>query len=831
MQFVGNMEGRSEFDLFASQEQAKILVVDDSVSSAKLLEIQLSHAGYRVVMAHDGETALENVKTESPDLIILDVMMPDVDGFTVCEQIKSDAESWLIPVIMLTALNRIQDRIRGIKAGADDFLTKPFNREELLARVRSLLRLRSAYDALQMERNYLALLYSISQELNRHLALDEVLAKIVVRTREALDASMCSIVVLDEERAKAQQIISREGQDSIVGSVAPRILEEGLGSWAMRNREAAIIEDASQDRRWLVLAGDTEPVGSAIVAPLVVGPEIIGFILLTHTPTHYFHEGHLAVLTSIAAQAAVTVRNARLYETEQRRRKELEALQVAGIAISSEMNRDALIHLIVRQGILLLNVSAASLMLPDESMGVLTIRGWQGLSERYARRERVPFRQILGLLGKNQRSFQIGDLRTASLGRSDLVVREGMVSQLGLALVASGQFLGLLNLYAQDAPRTFSSEEVRLAETFAQQAAIALANADLLARTREERGKLSAVLSGTTDAVLVVDESGNLVLANPAASRTFGFSSVQAQGQPLAGKVPAELLTVFHRARTSGEPASAEIESDDGRILYVSAAPVSGVGQVAVVQDITPLKELEAMRLRAEQEERMRLRSVFERYMAPELVDRILAQEAGLLERRERREVVVLFTDLRGFTRLTATYPAHSVIEILNELFTVLVDIVYTHEGTVFDLAGDEIMVGFGAPFEQEDAAERALQAAGEIQRVFSALRQRWMDEQGIEVGLGVGIDRGTVVMGSIGAPSQMSFGMVGDAVNTAHGLVDLAEHGEILVTAAVVESLNGEMAGWRFERRPPVRIKGKSLLVEIFRAQLDPPSPGPNPA
>jgi PAS domain S-box-containing protein len=817
------MEDRSGFDLFAAQEQAKILVVDDSVSSAKLLEIQLGHAGYRVVLAHDGETALQKVKTEPSDLIILDVMMPDVDGFTVCEQLKSDSETCLIPIIMLTALNRLQDRIRGIKAGADDFLTKPFNREELLARVRSLLRLRSAYDALQMERNYLALLYSISQELNRHLALDEVLAQIVVRTREALNASMCSIVVLDEERANAQQIISREGQDSTVSSVAPHILEEGLGSWAMRNREAAIVKEASRDNRWLVLPGDTEPVGSAIVAPLEVGQEIIGFILLTHTPTYYFHEGHLAVLTSIAAQAAVAVRNARLYETEQRRRKELESLQVAGIAISSEMNRDALIHLIVRQGIVLLNVPAASLMLPDESMGALTIRGWKGLSERYARRERVPFRQVLHLLGKNQRSFQIEDLRGQSLGRSDLAVREGIVSQLGLALVASGQFLGLLNLYAQDNPRSFSPEEVRLAETFAQQAAIALANADLLTRTREERGKLSAVLSGTTDAVLVVDDSGNLVLANPAASRTFGFSSIQAQGQPLVGKVPSELLAVFYRARANGESASAEIESDDGRILYVSAAPVSGVGQVAVVQDITPLKELEAMRLRAEQEERMQLRSVFERYMAPELVDRILAQEAGLLERRERREVVVLFTDLRGFTRLTATYPAHSVIEVLNELFTMLVDIIYRHEGIVFDLAGDEIMVGFGAPFEQEDAAERALRAAGEIQRVFSALRQRWMDEQGIEVGLGVGIDRGTVVMGNIGAPSQMSFGMVGDAVNTAHGLVDLAEHGEILVTSAVIESLNGEMAGWCFEKRPPVRIKGKSLLVEIYRAQLDP--------
>jgi adenylate cyclase len=396
-----------------------------------------------------------------------------------------------------------------------------------------------------------------------------------------------------------------------------------------------------------------------------------------------------------------------------------------------------------------------------------------------------------------------------------------MFSQLSLPLVASGQFIGLLNLYSQDRNHTFDSDEVKLAETFAQQVAIALANARFLEHTREERGKLSAVLNSTTDAVLAVDEDANLILANPSAEETFGLRVRQWMGQSLTGRLPAEVLALFDEVALRGEPVSAEILVERRRTLYVSVSPVAGVGQVAVVQDITPLKELEEMRLKAEKEERLRIRKLFEQYISPELVDRIIAQEAGLLERRERRDVVVLFTDLRGFTRMTELIPASDVIEVLNEFFTAMVDVVYAHQGTVFDLAGDELMVGFGAPFDQEDASQRALRAAGEMQYAFTQLRRRWREKPGIEVGLGVGIARGTVVMGSIGAPSHETFGLVGDAVPTAHRLVELAEHGQIILSESVFESLGDGLEGWAFERLPEIEIKGKSEPVALYHARV----------
>jgi len=393
------------------------------------------------------------------------------------------------------------------------------------------------------------------------------------------------------------------------------------------------------------------------------------------------------------------------------------------------------------------------------------------------------------------------------------------MSQLALALVASGRLMGMLNVYSQDEPRSFSPDEVRLAETFAQQAATALANAQLLENAREERGKLSAVLSSTTDAVLAVDETGSLILANPSAERTFGLNAATDISLPLSGKVPPQVQRLFEQVAATGQPVAVEIPTDQEQTLYISVSPVVGVGQVAVVQDITPLKELEAMRLQAEQEERLRIRRIFEQYVSPDLMDRILSQETGLLERRERRDAVLLFTDLRGFTRMTAISPAHAVIEVLNEFFAAMVEVVYAYQGTVFDLSGDELMVAFGAPLAQEDATERALNAAGDMQQAFSKLRSHWQKERGVEVGLGVGIDRGAVVMGSIGAPSHVNFQLVGDAVNIAHNLVEMAQHGEIIVSQTIVDSLGGELTGWAFRRIAPLALKGRIQPIQVYLA------------
>jgi len=128
---------------------ARILVVDDIESNVRLLEAKLSAEYYEVLTASDGPTALAIAASEQPDIILLDVMMPGMDGFQVCRRLKDDPETRHVPVVLVTALDGRADRVAGLEAGADDFLTKPIDDVMLFARVRSLVRLKAVIDELR----------------------------------------------------------------------------------------------------------------------------------------------------------------------------------------------------------------------------------------------------------------------------------------------------------------------------------------------------------------------------------------------------------------------------------------------------------------------------------------------------------------------------------------------------------------------------------------------------------------------------------------------------------------------------------------------------------
>jgi len=154
-----------------------ILVVDDDPRNIRLMESILKTSGYSVISAEDGDQALEAVARQRPDAVLLDVMMPRMSGFEVCRKLRSQYETRLLPIIMVTALNALEEKVQALETGADDFLSKPVNRMEMLAKLRSILRVKTLHDEVEQTRLELE---AKNRELIQVEELKEKLTQMVV---------------------------------------------------------------------------------------------------------------------------------------------------------------------------------------------------------------------------------------------------------------------------------------------------------------------------------------------------------------------------------------------------------------------------------------------------------------------------------------------------------------------------------------------------------------------------------------------------------------------------------------------------------------------------
>ena len=220
------------------------------------------------------------------------------------------------------------------------------------------------------------------------------------------------------------------------------------------------------------------------------------------------------------------------------------------------------------------------------------------------------------------------------------------------------------------------------------------------------------------------------------------------------------------------------------------------------------------------------LRQTFRRYVSPKVADKILEdtqlRDTLLSTADVRAHAVVLFADLRGFTSISEQLEPHHVVPLLNEYFSLLTEITFRHDGTVFHMAGDCLMLGFGVPLEQPDSPQRAVRAAREMLSGFGALARSWRERYQIEAGLGIGINEGDVVAGNIGSTSYMSYTIIGDTVNIAARLCQRARAGEMLFSSALKRSLDARGVDVGATPLPPLQLRGRSHPIDIFCVPLE---------
>ncbi len=301
-----------------------------------------------------------------------------------------------------------------------------------------------------------------------------------------------------------------------------------------------------------------------------------------------------------------------------------------------------------------------------------------------------------------------------------------------------------------------------------------------------------------------------------------GIDGYEACRRIRASPATLDLPVVLVTALNSREERVNGIEAGADDFL---SKPVSREELLARVNSLVRLsfarKALAQERLQVEKSRTEHMRATFERYVAPALVQQILGSaDAGsaLMQTRRVDNVVAMFADLRGFTRMCSRLDVAAAVGILNGFFTQVVDIAKFYEGTTLGMAGDSLLVGFNVPLRQPDAVERAVLCAREMLARVAPMQAHWRRIHAVDVGVGVGMSRGSAIFGNVGAPSHMAYTLIGDAVNVAARLTQLARGGEILLSAEIAAHAPGLMRELRVEEMPPVSLKGKDRPVPCFR-------------
>ena len=656
------------------------------------------------------------------------------------------------------------------------------------------------------------MLLSVSRKVAAIEGLDEILKTLIEMTTYELGAERGSLFLNDAETGElysrvAQGNFSREIRILNTTGVAGAIFSSGKGE---------IIHDAYQDGRFN--RSIDEQTGfvtkSILCAPVKTEKnEVIGVVQVLNKNDGEFNQEDLKLLEAMTTQASVALQSTQFVERMRKtREKEMEFLDVVS-DVTSELELGSLLKKVMAEATRMLNADRSTLFMNDEKTNELFSRVamGDGIGEI-----RLPNK--VGIAGA---VFASGTTINIPYAYADLRFNPAFDKQTGYftrsilcvpVINKDGKCIGVTQVLNRRGGPFTDEDETRL-KAFTAQVSIALENAKLFEDVQNMQSYNESMLESMSNGVITMDEERKIVTCNKAGLLIMKKNPDEVIGVLADEFLVDENLWLMERVHKVDQTQEPEIIVD-GELNF-------GDERLSVNANVLPLintegKKLGAMIMVEDISSEKRMKSTMSRYMDPALAEQMMeGGDSDDFLGGKSTEATILFSDIRSFTTLTESLGAQGTVKMLNEYFTIMVDII-TREGGMLDkFIGDAIMAAFGIPVTHDDDPDRAVRAT------IAMITELWdynkvREGRGeLPIDHGIGLNTGMIVSGNIGSPKRMDYTMIGDGVNLAARLESACKQysARILISEFTRAKLKGT---YRMRDIDLVVVKGKTEPVGV---------------
>ncbi len=485
---------------------------------------------------------------------------------------------------------------------------------------------------------------------------------------------------------------------------------------------------------------------------------------------------------------------------------ELETLFDISVAISSVLEIDELAEDVLWRSVGILNASKGMLLIQEENNLILkptALFNWEEKEVLLSKRLNI-FKVITE---KNKGHILTKKVKSSiqkKLNEQNLIISP---------LQAKGKILGymiLCNKETREGIEEFNDLDLDLLTALCNQAAVAIDNATLFKDITEAKNFNESILTSIATGVITINTLGEV-------------DSINKAGQIIMKKDPEKIIGNHYMYLFEEDDhiieliTNSEIKNEiyselnvpflsvsKETVINVSVSPrvdlnKKVLGLVLTIEDITDISKV---------------KSTFKRYVSKQVVDELLDDDAKLNLGGEKREVTVLFSDIRGFTSMSEKMEPEKVVSTLNKYFSLMIDIVFKNNGTLDKIIGDELMIVYGAPTSSKDDTERALKTAIEMQQKIDIFNREREKDKEFPIKVGIGINKGLVVSGNIGSRELMDYTVIGDTVNLGARLCSAAGPDKIIVSKTVWEATKKI---YSYKKLKPIKVKGKKDEISIY--------------